>query len=261
MLGMPFGAIAGIVWGVFASADLVGGTLFWAAVGAFSFVLFMDVQLRLIGPIGRIVNRLFPSAGGLAGLAWEALAVGVVFFLVTSVLGAPLVPAVGTALGLGAGYVALMEYLLCGSAGSDLSKLVHGAGAFSAGRTRDTLSHAEALAQRGQVDEAAALLLESIGREPGRATPYLRLSALRMQEEEYDQAVELLRAALDRARLGDEEEAFVVRRIYETCAGPLADPARATKDLEWLVERQRNSAHATWARWRLREIRRGSRDD
>jgi hypothetical protein len=82
-----------------------------------------------------------------------------------------------------------------------------------------------------------------------------------MQEEEYDQAVELLRAALDRARLGDDEEAFLVRRIYETCAGPLADPARAAKDLEWLVERQRNSAHATWARWRLREIRRGSRDD
>ncbi len=254
-LGMPFAGIAGVAWGVFAGPSLVGGAPFWAVVGAASFTLFMYVQQRLIAPVGSIVNRRWPWAGGFAGLAWETLAVGALFFAATRGLGAPLVPAVGTALGLGAAYVMVIEYLLCGSAGSDLSMLLQGAAAGSGARPGDDFSYAESLARRGRVSEAVELYRAAILRDGRRLTPYLRLSALWMNRRQPERAVVVLREAVEQADLDEGEHAFVARRIYETCAARLGDPSLARSDLERLVAARPKSEHATWARWRLRELR------
>ena len=96
LVGIPFAAIAGLAWGAFASPSLVGGPLLWPLVGAASFSLFMYVQQRLIGPIGRVVGLRWPRAGGFAGLAWEDVLRIAIVFVLTSVHGARLVPAAGT---------------------------------------------------------------------------------------------------------------------------------------------------------------------
>ena len=114
LVGIPFATIAGIAWGAFAAPGLAGSAVFWSAVGATSLSLFLYVQQRLIGPIGMLVNQRWPQAGGMAGLAWESLTVAAVVLFVTNVLGAPLVPAVGTALAFGALYVLFTEYLIHG---------------------------------------------------------------------------------------------------------------------------------------------------
>jgi hypothetical protein len=255
MVGMPFAAIAGLAWGVFAAPSLVGGVPFWAAVGSASFSLFMYVQQRLIGPVGRLVDHLLPRAGGLAGLAWEGLSVGALLLLLTRGLGAPLVPAVGTALGLGAFYLVVSEYLIHGGAGSHLALLFQGGASGSGRRGREGFSYAESLVMRGRVDEAIEVYRDAIARDPKRVAPYLRLSALRVGEGAFEEGVRVLRAARDRARLGREEEAVVVRRIHAICERHLGAPEHAREDLEWLVERQRMSEQAAWARRELRALR------
>lgn len=254
-IGIPFAAIAGVAWGGFASTSLVGGPLLWASVGAVSFSLFIYLELKLIGPIGQLVSRLWPTVGGLAGLAWETVVVGGLFYFVTRVLGAPVIPAAGTALGLGAMYAVAMEYLVCGSAASDLVLLVNGAASGAGARARLGLSRAEALAQQGRIGDARELYLDAIDLHPHRVEPYLGLSALAAREGDHESALELLRDAVSQARLGEEEDAFLVRRIWETCTVRLGDPRRAIPDLEGLIDRQRRTEHATWARWRLRELR------
>jgi hypothetical protein len=72
-----------------------------------------------------------------------------------------------------------------------------------------------------------------------------------------EQAVRVLRHARTDARLDEEGAAAVVRSIYLLCSRRLGEASLAREDLEWLIDRHRSSEHATWARWRLREIRRG----
>ncbi len=253
LVGIPFAAIAGLAWGAFAAPSLVGGPLLWPLVGAASFSMFMYVQQRLIGPIGRVVGQLWPRLGGVAGLVWEVVAVGGIFFLLTSVLGAPLVPAVGTALGLGAFYVVLTEFMMFGAGGSGVALLLHG-GSAASGSRREGFSYAESLVARGRTAEAIEIYLDAIARRPRSLEPYLRLSALRVREREYEEALRVLREARRIARLSAEEEAVVARRVHSICSRHLGRAALARPELEWLIERQRRSEHATWARWRLREI-------
>jgi hypothetical protein len=251
LVGMPFAAIAGLAWGAFAAPSLVGGVPFWAAVGSASFSLFMYVQQRLIGPVGRLVDRLLPRAGGLAGLAWEGLSVGALLLLLTRGLGAPMVPAVGTALGLGAFYVVVTEYLIYGSAGSHLAVLFQGTSGGSSRRGRQGFSYAESLVMQGRVDEAIAWYRDAIARDPGRGAAYLRLSGLYAGEGAVDEAIGVLRAARTRARLTRDEAAAVVRRVHALHERHLGDPQGAREDLEWLLRRQPEGGHAAWARGEL----------
>jgi hypothetical protein len=253
----PFAAIAGLAWGTSAAESLVGGAAFWAVLGALSFPLFLYVQQRLIGPVGRLVDQRWPQAGGFAGLAWEALSVGALVFLLTDGLGAPLVPAVGTALGVGAFYVMATEYLVGGTFGSHVSLLLHGGSAGGGARRHEGYSYAESLVARGRTSEAMEAYRQAIAQGRRSAVPYLRLSTLLASEGEPEQAVRVLRHARTDARLDEEGAAAVVRSIYMLCSRRLGEASTAREDLEWLIDRHRRSEHATWARRRLREIRRG----
>lgn len=254
MVGIPFATIAGIAWGSFAAPELDGSGLFWSAVGATSFSLFLYVQQRLIGPIGMLVNRRWPQAGGMAGFAWESLTVAVLVLFVTNVLGAPFVPAVGTALAFGAIYVLFTEYLVHGG-GDHLGLLLQGGAAGSGARRRDGFSYAESLAVRGRIDEAAVAYREAIYDDSRRLTPYLKLSALWADHGEPERAVAVLREAWMYARLGEEDAGRVIRRLYSISDEGLGRPDAAAPELLEFVERYSRSDHATWARWRLREMR------
>lgn len=254
LVGIPFATIAGIAWGAFAAPALVGGAVFWSAVGATSLPLFLYVQQRLIGPIGMLVNQRWPQAGGLAGLAWESVTVASLVLFVTKVLGAPLVPAVGTALAFGALYVLFTEYLIHGG-GDHLGMLLQGGAAGSGTRRRGGFSYAESLVARGRVDEAVAVYRDAIHEDHRWVTPYFRLSALWTSQGELEQAVAVLREAWAYGRLGEEDAALVIRRLYAITAEALGTPERAEPELVEFVDRHPRSAHATWARWRLKEMR------
>lgn len=254
LVGIPFATIAGIAWGAFAAPALAGSALFWSAVGASSLSLFLYVQQRLIGPIAMLVNQRWPQAGGLAGLAWESLTVAALILFVTNVLGAPLVPAAGTALAFGALYVLFTEYLIHGGV-AHLGMLLQGGAAGSGARPRDGFSYAESLVVRGRVDEAVVVYRDAIYNDRRWAAPYLRLSALWASQAEPERAATVLREAWMYARLGEEDAAHVIRRLYSISTDALGTPEAAEPELVEFVERYPRSAHATWARWRLREMR------
>ena len=261
MIAMPFAGIAGLAWGVLAAPSLAGSVALWGPLGAFAFIFFIYLEQRMLPPLAEVVTRAFPAFGAIAGLAWETLVVGALFFMLTSVIGAPLVPAVGTALGLGAFYAVAMEYVLCGSAASDVALLLQGGAAGSGARLRNPLSHADTLLHRGRRDEAIAIYHDAIDYDSRDPKPYIRLSRVYEGEGQYETMLDVLRLALRRAELAPDQEAFVVRRIYEISASKFEDPALAAEELEHLIERQRRTEHATWARWRLKEIREKASDD
>jgi hypothetical protein len=254
LVGIPFTTIAGIAWGAFAAPVLDGNVVFWAAIGATSLSLFLYVQQRLIGPIGMLVNRRWPQAGGMAGFAWESMTVGALLLFVTRVLGAPLVPAVGTALGFGAFYVLFTEYLIHGG-GDHLGMLLQGGAAGSGARRRDGFSYAESLVVRGRIDEAAEVYRDAIDDDPRWTTPYLQLSALWVKAGEPERACSVLREAWRHARLGEEDAGYVIRRLYSISTDAFGRPEEAQPEMVDFVERYPRSEHATWARWRLREMR------
>ena len=127
LIALPFAALAGLTWGVLAAPALEGGSgLFWGVFGAFSFAFATYVEQRLVPGIWTLGEALRNGMGGVAVTASEVGVIGGLFYLLTSVLGAPVVPAVATALGVGAAYAVLVEYVVCGSAASGIARLVQG---------------------------------------------------------------------------------------------------------------------------------------
>ena len=90
---MPFVLLAGVTWGWFAAPAIGEGSgLFWSAMGAAGFGLLFYLEQRLLPFVAAIAERI--GLGALAALVWEVGVVGGLMFLFTSVLGAPVVPAV-----------------------------------------------------------------------------------------------------------------------------------------------------------------------
>lgn len=254
LVATPFAALGGLAWGVFAAPVMgVGTPLLWGALGAFTLPFFFYLEQRLIPPLARLTARLTGVSGGITALGWDAALVGGLVYLLTSVLGAPLVPAAGTALGIGAFYAFVMEYVICGSAASDVATLIRGP-ALVASRRRPGLSGAEALERRGDHEAAIRIYEDALADDPREASTYVRLARALAGAGTPDEAVVVLRRGFVRAALTPDQEAFFVRQIHELCSRRLGDPARSADDLELLLERQPEGRHAEWARRALAEI-------
>ena len=120
---MPFVLLGGLTWGWFSAPAIGRGSgLLWSALGASGFGLFFYLEQRLVPAVASMADRI--GLGGLAVLAWEVGVVGGLIFLFTSVLGAPVVPAVAIAIGVGATYSLAMEYLVCGSGADHMVNLL-----------------------------------------------------------------------------------------------------------------------------------------
>jgi len=260
LITTPFAALGGLAWGVYAAPAIgVGSQLLWGALGAFALPFFMYLEQRLVPAFAELAHRWGLGEGHVAALAAEAGVVGGLVFLLTSVLGAPIVPAVGTALGVGAFYAVTMEYILCGSAAADVAGLIRGAGSVSMARG-DQLSQAEALTARGQHDEAIALYEAALERSPRDAALYLRLSRVEAAKGDPERGVETLRAALGKADLSPDRDAYLVRQLLELCVVKLGDPRAALPDLRALARRQPEGQHGDWARREISDIEDGLYD-
>lgn len=251
LVALPFSALAGLVWGTLSAPALAGSPLAWGALGAFSFSFLMWLEQRVVPPLAEAAARSRPGGSSFPAGFWESAVVGGFMYLITSVLGAPVVPAVGTALGVGAAYAFVVEYLLCGSAASGIATLLQGASG-SWTRASDGHSRADALVQQGRWDEAEALYLEALRARPRDAHTYVRLARLHVTRGAPQDAVETLRRAVRRADMSAAEEGFVVRQIYEVCATKLKDARRAHEDVAALLERRPEGPHVLWAESALR---------
>ena len=257
MLATPFAAIGGIAWGVLSSEALgVGSPLFWGGLGGFSFAFLIYLELLLVPPLAALAERIWPRSGMLTALLWEGLVIGGLAFLLTSVLGAPTVPAIGTAFGIGAAYTFVMEYVLCGSAAADITSLVWGSRR-GGPPVRDRYSNAEALMHQSRFEEAEAIYREAITSDPRVGSPYLGLARALSGKGAYEDALYALRTGLTTADVPYEQAAFFVRQIAELCAVRLGRPAEAVEDLDALLSLRADGPHAEWARRELGYIERG----
>jgi tetratricopeptide (TPR) repeat protein len=253
VLALPFALLGGLTWGWFAAAQLPEASrLLWSTLGAVSFGFFFYLQERLAPAVAAAGERI--GIGGLALLAWEVGVIGGLVYLVTGVLGAPTVPAVAIAVSVGALYSIAAEYLLCGGAADSLLALV-GRGSGISAAPRMDYSLAESFAVRGRLEEAAEVYEEAIGLRRRTLLPYLRLADIRSRMGVHDEAIRILRSAIDTARPKGQEESFVIRRIVEICSTSLGNRARAAPDLAGFLERRPEGEHAEWARHELAFIK------
>ncbi len=256
---MPFVLLAGLTWGFFSAPAIgEGSTLLWSALGAAGFGLFFYLEQRLIPAVASAADRV--GMGAAAALAWEIVVVGGLVFLFTSVLGAPVVPAVATAIGIGAVYAFTMEYLLLGSGADHAANLLGLGRGWSRPRKSD-YSYPDALAKRGDLDGAAALYERAIRSDRRNPLPYSRLAHVRIRMDLHEEAIDILRTALEVARFDTHEEARFVRQIHEISSRHLGDPARAAPDLARYVERTSAGEHVEWARRELVYIKERIREN
>lgn len=261
LFAAPFAALGGLAWGVFSAEAIgIGSQLLWGGLGAFAFGFLIYLELLLVPPLATLASRVWAGSELIAVLLWEVAVVGGLVFLLTRVLGAPLIPAAGTALGFGAAYTLLMEYLVCGSAAADITSLLQATGGGGKLRPEDH-SRAQALVHRGQFDEAIEIYETAITQQPYAGASYVGLARALTVRGAYDEAVTALRRGLVKADLSHDQEAFLVRQIHELCSTKLGDPAEAVEDLRALLAHQPEGLNADWATQELNEIEAGGAAD
>ena len=259
VLALPFALLGGLTWGWFSAPQLPEGSrLLWSTLGAVTFGLFFYLEERLAPAVAAVADRV--GMGALALLAWEGGVVGGLMFLLTGVLGAPVIPAVALAIGVGALYTFTMEYLILGEGADHLLTLI-GLGSGLSSAPRADYSLAESLAIRGRLEEAAEVYQEAIWLRRRSPLPYIRLAEIRSRMGLHDQAIRILREAIATARLGAQEESFVIRRIVEISSTSLGNRPRAAPDLVRFLERGPVGEHEEWARSELASIKAQIRDE
>lgn len=250
---MPFVLLAGLTWGFFSAPSMEqGSVLFWSVFGAGGFGLFFYLEQRLIPAIAAAADRF--GLAGPAVLAWETGVVGGLLFLFNRVLGAPVIPAVATAIGVGAIYTLAMEYVLLGSGAHHAANLLGLGRGWSRPRKSD-FSHPDALAKRGDLRGAAQAYQAAIRVNRRDPLPYSRLAHVRVKMGRPEQAIEVLRKGLTVARFDANQEARFVRQIHEISRLQLGNPARAAPDLARYLEREPVGEHAEWANRELAHIK------
>ena len=259
LLSMPFVLLAGLTWGWFAAPAIGDGSgLFWSVMGAASFGLLFYLEQRLLPLVAAIADRI--GVGALAALAWEVGVVGGLIFLFTSVLGAPVVPAVALAFGAGVLYSLGMEHVVFGSGAEHMTNLL-GLGRGWSGPRRPDYSHAEALEKRGDLEGAVEIYKEAIWTNRRDPQAYVQLASLRNRMGFHEEAIDILRRALGVARFSSLGEALAVREIHEISSTRLDDSARAAPDLARYLEREPEGEHGDWARRELAYIKNRNREE
>lgn len=259
LLTMPFVLLAGLTWGWFSAPGMGEGSgLFWSVLGSAGFGLFFYLEQRLVPAVASLADRI--GLGAVAALVWEVGVVGGLIYLLTSVLGAPVIPAVALAIGVGAVYSLGAEYLLLGS-GADHAANLLGLGQGWSGPRGSDHSYPESLAKRGDLAGAAAIYKEAIWTNRRDPLPYLRLASIRTRMGAHEEAIDILRTALQVARLSAQEQARVVRQIHEIYSTQLGDAARAAPDLARYLEREPEGEHGDWARRELADIKERIREN
>ena len=220
--GLPTALLAGVVWGVFSAVELgIEPAFGWTVLCAVAFTLFLWVEERIRPAAAELGHRA--GAGPLGGLLWDVALVGGGGFLLFDLLGAPVVPAVTTALVLGGGYAWLMERVFCGSLAEGVGELLSPAHRPPV-RPRNEHSLGEALAVRGDVDAAIRYYRDAIRDDPGDPVPYVRLARHLVDDAGRPrEAVRVLRRALDESRLDERGAAFVERSVRELEAQGLSE--------------------------------------
>jgi hypothetical protein len=246
VIATPFAALAGVAWGVL-STDAIGAgsRLLWGSLGGASFALLIYFELLLLPRMASLANRVLEGSGVAAAVVWELAIVGGLAFLVTTVLGTPVVPAIGTAVGIGAMYTLVMEYVLCGSAASDLVSITQGT--ISRGTGAERYSHAETLIQQGRFEEAIAIYRAAIDVGAGTLATFTGLARALVGRGDPEAAADELRKAATTGDLPYAQKAFVVRQIHELCSSKLGNPAAAADDLRTFLSLRADGPHAEWA--------------
>jgi hypothetical protein len=190
LLSLPFVLLGGVVWGAFASPGIGDGSpLFWSAIGAAGFGLFFYLEQMLLPVVTTLADRI--GLGPLAALVWEVGVVGGLIFVFTSVLGAPVVPAVTLAIGVGVMYSVGIEYLVFGSGADHMANLL-GLGRGWSGARGPDFSHAEALEVRGDFEGAAEIYKDAIWKRKRDPLPYIRLARIRTRTGLHEEAIDIL---------------------------------------------------------------------
>ena len=165
-----------------------------------------------------------------------------------------MIPAVTTAIGVGAVYSLTMEYLLLGSGADHAANLLGLGRGWSPPRKSD-YSYPDALAKQGDLRGAAKAYQEAIWGDRRDPLPYSRLATIRVSMGLPEEAIAVLRKGLTDARFDTHQEARFVRQIHEISASKLNDAARAAPDLARYLERDPEGEHTEWAHRALSHIK------
>ena len=256
ILSIPFAVIAGGAYGVLMNRAVGGGMVPGALLGSMAFVLFFHLQSRLTPVLQHFMEKWGAGAfADLAEMVLDGLAGGLVALVVVDLMGAPVITTVATVTALGAGYAILLGALLCGR-GID-QVLGHLLGAPGGGATRRTeYSYAAAMTHQGNPKGAAEVYNRMISEAPMESAAYFHLAKLFTDKlDEPREAIRTLSLARERARLTEEEEILVYRRIIDLWRFRLGEERRAAPELARLVERFGAREVGVWAKRELEEIK------
>ena len=120
-----------------------------------------------------------------------------------------------------------------------------------------TFSHIEALAVRGQVDEALAAYEAEIGASPGDVEVLARAADLYLLHKRRPaRAAELLRLVRKAPNAPPAKVLYASQRLVDLYLGALDDRGKAIVELRMIVDRFPSSAAATFAREALDRLKR-----
>lgn len=256
IVAFPFVAIAGAAYGWLVAPDLGVSELPALLLGTVAFTVFLHVQLVLEPVLTHFFRRRNEGAAPLVPFLWDVGLGGILAYMITERLGAPVMPSVTAATAAGALYAVVTGYLFCGGGVTDLVETVFAARGGSTPH-RKQHSRAAALATRGDFTAAVMEYRMAIEADPTDPVPYFRLArVLSAGQGRHEEALAVLREGLQRARFSTpSEEAFLVREIFELCERKLDDPTRAAPSLALLLERRPDGEAAVWARRQLTELK------
>ena len=146
-------------------------------------------------------------------------------------------------------------FVILGGVGSATSRLHNPSG--SSTPHRPEYSRAQALAVRGQYEEAIAVYEEFVQAEPHVPEPYLHIARiLRDDLKRYEEAVRWFKRARGEAHLGAGNKARVSREVAEIYMSRLGEPAKAAPALARLAEEFPESPEGKWAAAELLDVKR-----
>ena len=254
LVAFPLVAIAGGAYGFLVGRDVGIAPFPGSLMGAAAFGLFLHVQLVVEPLLGHLFGKRH-GAEPLVPFFWDLGIGGLLAYLVTERMGAPVMPAITSATAIGALYAVVTGYLFCGGGVSDLvATLLASRGTSTPHRHEH--SRAAALAARGELDAALLEYRMAMEADPADPVPYLRAARLLSRDlGRHEDALSTLREGLGNARTSEQEEARMVREIAELCELRLGDPARSAPHLARLLERQPGTPTGEWARRELAALK------
>lgn len=250
-VALPFAALGGAAYGAFWARQAGAAAPGIVPLAAAGLCVGVYLQITLTPPVAHLVGVVLGEGlEPLGPLLWDGVSGAGAAFLATRFLGVGVLPAVALAGAIGAVYAGVLSYGICGRAAADLVGIL--SGSVGGGRSRPSYSYPASLADRGHHEEALLEYERLVEADPSDPAPYLLAArVVRESLRDFEAEARWLGRARERARLSDQQELHIGRRLVDLWRTDLGDPRRAAPELARLAERFPETDTGAWARTEL----------